>query len=66
LFGSHKRAESETENVAVIVPSVVDAASMQDRSRIADALRRYTDYSGDLDGEKFVPEAKAPAGKRTP
>lgn len=59
LFGSHTHAESETENVVIIVPSVVDAVSMQDRERLNSALKRYTEYSGNLDeGPKFVPEAK--------
>ncbi|MGC4068888.1 MAG: pilus assembly protein N-terminal domain-containing protein [Polyangiaceae bacterium] len=59
FFGSHNHSESETENVVIIVPSVVDAVSMQDRERLANALRRYTEYSGDLeDGARFVPEPK--------
>jgi pilus assembly protein CpaC len=59
LFGSHAHSEAETENVVIIVPSVVDAISMQDRERLTQALRRYVDYSGDMGaGSKFVPEAK--------
>jgi pilus assembly protein CpaC len=72
LFGSHSHSEAETENVVVIVPSVVDAVSMQDRARLTKALNRYSEYSGDLeDGSPFVPEAKpgkpaAPAATRAP
>lgn len=63
LFGTHSHAESDSENVAVIVPSVVDSVSMQDRERLNDALQRYLEYSGDLEeGKKFVPETKAPRG----
>lgn len=59
LFGSHTHSEGETENVILIVPSVVDAVSMQDRERLNSALKRYTEYSGNLgEGPKFVPEAK--------
>jgi pilus assembly protein CpaC len=59
FFGSHAHAEAETENVVVIVPSVVDAVSMQDRAQVNKALTRYNEYSGDLeDGGKFVPDAK--------
>lgn len=60
LFGSHNHTEDESENVILIVPSVVDSVSMQDRARLSDALRHYTEYSGDLDEVDFVPAAKAP------
>lgn len=61
LFGSHSQAEEESENVVIIVPSVVDAVSMEDRRRLDDALRAYTEYSGDLDKVDFVPAAKSRA-----
>lgn len=69
FFGSHSHSEDESENVVLIVPSVVDSVSMQDRARLSDALRHYTEYSGDLDEVDFVPSAKAPttgpaAGKK--
>jgi pilus assembly protein CpaC len=60
LFGSHGHTEDESENVVLIVPTVVDAVSMQDRARLDDALRRYTEYSGDLDEVDLVPAAKSP------
>jgi pilus assembly protein CpaC len=59
LFGTHSHSESETENVILIVPSVVDAVSMQDRQRLQNALKRYKDYSGDLEEHPgFVPDSK--------
>jgi pilus assembly protein CpaC len=59
LFGTHAHSESDTENVVLIVPSVVDAVSMQDRERLKNALKRYREYSGNMaDGERLVPEAK--------
>jgi pilus assembly protein CpaC len=61
LFGSHSHTEDESENVILIVPSVVDSVSMQDRARLSDALRHYTEYSGDLDEVDLVPAAKVPA-----
>lgn len=58
FFGSHAHAESESENVVIIVPSVMDSVSMQDRERLNHAMNRYDEYSGDLEeGGKFVPEA---------
>lgn len=58
LFGSHSHSEEESENVTIIVPSVVDAVSMEDRKRLDDALRQYDGFSGDLDDVDFVPAAK--------
>lgn len=58
LFGSHSHVEDETENVVIIVPSVVDAVSMQDRERLSDALKHYREFSGNLDKVKLVPDAK--------
>lgn len=58
LFGTHSQSEEESENIVIIVPSVVDAVSMEDRRRLDDALRAYEDYSGNLDKVDFVPPAK--------
>lgn len=58
LFGTHGHTEEESENVTIIVPSVVDAVSMEDRKRLDDALKQYSDFSGDLDDVDFVPAAK--------
>lgn len=67
LFGTHAHAESDSENVAVIVPSVVDSVPMQDRERLNDALQRYLEYSGDMEeGRRFVPDAKPKRGVIAP
>ena len=63
LFGSHGHSEDETENVVLIVPSVVDAISMQDRARIKSALEQYSAYSGDIDEVKLVPPTPAAPAK---
>jgi pilus assembly protein CpaC len=57
FFGSHARAQSETENIVLIVPSVVDAVSMQDRERVNDALKTYNEFSGHIDDVDFIPRA---------
>jgi pilus assembly protein CpaC len=62
FFGSHAHAEEATENVVVIIPSVVDAVSAENRARLEAALARYADYSGDVDEVDFLP----PARTRTP
>ncbi|HVW25516.1 MAG TPA: pilus assembly protein N-terminal domain-containing protein [Polyangiaceae bacterium] len=66
LFGSHSHAEDESENVVVIVPSVVDAISMQDRERLNEALRRYSKFSGDMAEVDFVPAATTSKPRRAP
>jgi pilus assembly protein CpaC len=61
LFGTHAQDEEETENVIIIVPSVVDAVTMSDRARIQSALKTFEEYSGDLDEVSLVPQAKSPS-----
>jgi pilus assembly protein CpaC len=58
LFGSYHNVEDQSENIVVIVPSVVDAVSMQNRDRVKEALKTYIDYSGDLEAVDFIPDAK--------
>jgi pilus assembly protein CpaC len=58
LFGSYNNVEDQSENIVIIVPSVVDAVSMQNRERVKDALRSYVEFSGDLEAVEFIPEAK--------
>lgn len=66
FFGTHAHAESESENVVIIVPSVVDSISMQDRERLNKALNRYSEYSGDIEeGGKFLPEARPANREKT-
>jgi pilus assembly protein CpaC len=64
FFGSDGKAREETENVVLIVPSVVDSVSMQARQHLSDALERYDEYSGDLDGIHFVPKTPSPASDK--
>jgi pilus assembly protein CpaC len=61
LFGSHGHAEEESENVVVIIPSVVDAVSRENRERLEAALASYAEYSGDIDEVDFMPPAKTNA-----
>jgi pilus assembly protein CpaC len=70
LFGTHTETSSNTENVVFIVPSVVDAASFNVRTRINDALEVFREYDGDLDDADFIPlpaaakRVSAPAKKK--
>jgi pilus assembly protein CpaC len=65
FFGSHAQVEADSENIVLIVPSVVDAVSMQDRERVAAALKSYTEFSGDMADTRQIPAAK-PNIKGTP
>lgn len=58
LFGSQSLQEEESENIVIIVPTVVDAVTMQDRRRIKDALTVYQEYTGDIEEVDFIPDAK--------
>jgi pilus assembly protein CpaC len=65
LFGTHTSLASDTESVVFIVPSVVDAASLDARARIKDALEAFQNYSGDLEKVDFIPQPGS-SGKRAP
>ena len=60
LFGTHSNTEDQSENIVVIVPSVVDSVSMQNRERVKEALRQYVEYTGDLEAVEFIPESPTP------
>ncbi|MCB9666544.1 MAG: pilus assembly protein N-terminal domain-containing protein [Myxococcales bacterium] len=49
LFGSTGEQEENIENLVFIVPSVVDAVSLQSRDRIGEAMTIYDEFSGDVD-----------------
>jgi pilus assembly protein CpaC len=51
LFGSHAERTQRTENVMVIVPTVVESIAARDRALIAETLRTYRDYRGDIEEE---------------
>jgi pilus assembly protein CpaC len=63
FFGSSNRSEDETENVVIIVPSVIDAVSMQARARLTEALRAYADYDGNLERADLVPAVSPPQAR---
>lgn len=63
LFGTHSNAKEDSENIIIIVPTVVDSVSMQDRERLRGALDTYREFSGDIDEVDLIPEAAAlPSG----
>jgi pilus assembly protein CpaC len=49
LFGSERNAEQEHEGMIFIVPTVVEGLSRSAQDRVAEALRQYEAFSGDID-----------------
>ncbi|HTM46793.1 MAG TPA: pilus assembly protein N-terminal domain-containing protein [Polyangiaceae bacterium] len=48
LFGSNGAHRQDSENIVLIVPSVVDATTQSARARVRQALEAYTHYDGEL------------------
>ncbi len=63
LFGTQNQQEEEFENIVIIVPTVVDAVTMQSRQRIKDALEIYGEYRGRINEVDFIPDAKEAPSK---
>ncbi len=55
LFGSNARKHESSQNVVFIVPTVVDAVSLQARQRITEAYKVYQNYTGGLDEVQLMP-----------
>jgi pilus assembly protein CpaC len=66
LFGTHSEVSQDTEDVVFIVPSVLDAVSLDSRARIREALDAYDEYTGDLAERHLRPRAEIPDAKRSP
>ena len=49
LFGTWAQRSEHTENIIVIVPSVIDAVSLDARERVHAALSLFSEYAGDLE-----------------
>lgn len=49
LFGSHSRRADTSEQLVLIVPSVVEAVSLKARADIEEAMRVFDAYAGDLE-----------------
>ena len=58
LFGVKSRAETRTENVLLIVPTVVEAVSPSKRARVSAALSTYEKYDGNVVDALTPPPSK--------
>jgi len=56
LFGKQQRRMETSQNLLLIVPSVVDSVSMVDQQRIGRALSTYWDYSGKTKKAPLMPK----------
>jgi pilus assembly protein CpaC len=63
LFGSQERRSERSENLIVIVPSVVDAVALDARERVREALELFRDYDGDLDETPLRARDAAPPAR---
>jgi pilus assembly protein CpaC len=66
LFGSHEDRNEHTQNLIFIVPSVVDAVSLDARARVREALAAFTRYDGDLDDRPLRALEPAPRPVHAP
>ncbi|MEZ4406756.1 MAG: type II and III secretion system protein [Polyangiales bacterium] len=49
LFGTEQASEQEREGMIFIIPTVVEGISRSAQDRVAEALRQYEQFSGDID-----------------
>jgi pilus assembly protein CpaC len=49
LFGTEANDETEREGMIFIVPTVIEGISRSAQDRVAEALRQYEQFSGDMD-----------------
>jgi pilus assembly protein CpaC len=61
LFGSTSDQTHDVESLVFIVPSVVDATSLDARAAIAEALADFESYAGDLERTKLTHHLLEPA-----
>jgi pilus assembly protein CpaC len=66
LFGSTENRSEQSENLIFIVPSVVDAVSLDARDRVREALELFRHYDGDLEATRLrgIPLPKARSARR--
>lgn len=56
LFGSQSRRDQENEMVLFIVPTVIEGMSRQSEDRVANALRAYEEFRGNVGEAHLVPQ----------
>lgn len=66
LFGTRNRRSEQTKNLLFIVPSVVQAVPLRERSLVEEMLQIYESFDGDVDEVTLLPAAStsSPATKK--
>jgi pilus assembly protein CpaC len=60
LFGSHRSALEQTQNLIFIVPSVVDSVPVDAREHVKEALDAFREFDGDFE-QASLPSTSAPS-----
>ncbi|MBL8680373.1 MAG: type II and III secretion system protein [Myxococcales bacterium] len=55
LFGSQSRRDQENEMVLFVVPTVIEGMSRQSEDRVANALRSYEEFGGNVGEANLIP-----------
>ncbi len=55
LFGSQSRRDQENEMVLFLVPTVIEGMSRQSEDRVANAMRSYEEFGGNVGEANLVP-----------
>ncbi|MDP3276822.1 MAG: pilus assembly protein N-terminal domain-containing protein [Deltaproteobacteria bacterium] len=66
LFGAQSRRDSENEMVVFVVPTVIEGMSRQAEDRVANALRSYEEFGGNVGDASLLPRPAAATGAATP
>jgi len=66
LFGSRNRRSEKLQNLLFVVPSVVQAVTVRDRSFIQEMLEAYEGFEGKVDSVSLLSRASAPNPVVTP
>lgn len=64
LFGSQTRRDSENEMVVFLVPTVIEGMTRQAEDRVANALRSYEEFGGNVGEANLMPRAASPNQQR--
>ena len=64
LFGAQSRRDGENEMVLFVVPTVIEGMSRQSEDRVANALRSFEEFGGNVGDANLVPRPAAGAQQR--
>lgn len=65
LFGTKNRRSEQVQNLLFVVPSVVQAVPLRERSLVQEMLEAYANFEGDVDARPLTALQRAGAQPRT-